>query len=282
MYASSRLPPSRIAQKKAPRLVHFLDLGLLFCAAAGLLALSSLGGTETFPRAVLALLVGGLGPGYSLTAALWNNDALSMEERLVLSLVFSISVVVLLALVMSRLDIRITGQRLSLGLAAVIFAAVSWAAYRRLFGRSESSPAYRIKPVHYAALASALVLAVGTALAIRPALTARSPAFYVTTLQNRQTGLPGYVEEDSRVVVRLTVNQGTARPTTYRLFAQAGARLFVDRTIRVKHRWSAAIALPTHAVGVQRVIFWLTPRHSDRRYRALWLSYHVEPPASNP
>ncbi|MCY0899358.1 MAG: DUF1616 domain-containing protein [Firmicutes bacterium] len=281
MYASPRIPPSRTALKKPQSFVNFLDLSLLFCSALGLAALA-LTGTQGIVRAVLALAISGLGPGYSLTVALWNNDALAMEERLVLSLVFSISTMVLIVLIMSRLNVSITSVRLSLALAGVILAAVLSAAYRRLFGRVESSPAYRIKGAHYIVLAVVLTLALGTGLMIRPALTARPPAFYVTTLQLRQNGLPGYVSENRRLVVRLTINQGTAAPASYQVFARVGAHTLVDKTIRVKHQWSTVVVLPTRTRGFHRAMFWLATGHSPRPYRTLWLSYHVVPPASNP
>lgn len=276
------VPSPQPRSRKRQRLRDFWEIIVLCIGAGTLLALTHYAVAAPV-RLTIGLLMGGIGSGYSITLAIfWHHD-LKTEERFGLSLIFSIAVLIIAALVMSDLHIPITARALMITVATVVLMAsvITLVKRRKTNYRSTSVPNARM-PL-FALLVATSVAAV-TWITVAPSLGHRSLAFFVTTQTNLQNLYPYHVTLGTRYRIKLHVTQGTAKPLHYKLVVQNNGHDLTHKSITAHGSWSQSITIPSNMLGAHRLTFLLFAKgHAAKPLRELWLYYRVvNKPGANP
>jgi uncharacterized membrane protein len=149
-------------------------------AAAAVVAVWSIPDHLVVLRAVLAVALVLVLPGYALTAALFPTRSLGLPERLLLAVALSVSIAIVGGLVLNGVAIRLHERSWVTLLASVTTAAALVATFRSRDAAPRSQPREWARPSAYqlAAFAVALLLLGGATALGRAPLRAKHVAGY--------------------------------------------------------------------------------------------------------
>jgi uncharacterized membrane protein len=210
-------------------------------------------------------------PGYALVEAL-GGASLDALRRLVLALALSIATDVVLALVLDRFPFGLTARSWAVGLAATTCAATVVALRRRTPDdrRARTIGGLRPRLVDVAALVVAAVIVTITVAVARTPLPATGAQGYTMLWLTRGKG---------PATVRVGVQSGELRTTTYRLVVRAGRRVVYRRpALRLApgRRVVEATRLPRAGAGAPGPVAATLYRAGDPRvYRRTRLLPHA-------
>lgn len=277
-----KAPSPRTRPRPRQRAVHYADIGALILGAGLIIGISNSQGPIPL-RLILGLLMGCFGSGYSLTIAIFPARHLKPDERFGLTLIFSVAILVLSALIMSVVHVKITAPTLEIIIGGVTLVATAIAASRRWV--TNELPISQLNTrIGLLAIIMATGIGLLTWFITGTYLTYRAPAFFVTNRDDLQSNYPSQVVQDSHVPLSLHITQFANRPQHYRIVISDNGHLVSQTTAMVRSHWSHVYRVPDSTLGQQKLSFFLfSPPHEKHPIRRLWLYYSVvQKPGPNP
>jgi uncharacterized membrane protein len=235
--------------------------------------------TATVLSVVLGLLLGLVAPGYVLIALLQvRRGDLDEIERWGLSLVLSVVVVIISALLLSEVHIRLDASRLTTALAAETVTLAAAGAYRR----STLGPGEAYAPVPprgwwpYVTLALTVVLGVTTWQVASAGYRTVSPEFSITSPSGRLSGYPFEVRIGSSYPLTLHIDNPTSQAVLYQLVTSADGTRTESQGVKVAAggTWSERVNLPADAPARDEIVRFALYQ-GTRDTRILWIRYRI-------
>jgi uncharacterized membrane protein len=242
-------------------------------AAAALAVLSAVVVTyvrdPTSVRALFAVLLLLVLPGYSVTALIFARHAVDWERHLLLAIALSISVSIVVALILNLTPLGLDAHTWAAALSAISCCACVVAAARRwddvlpIIRR----PRFALRDVVFF-LVAALVLGYAVFLGRTP-LSAKNVQGYTALWL-----VPGHAKTTTSV--RVGVISGELHPASYRLIVRFGKRVAFKHTVSKLmpgQQFTATVRL--HSVPVRRtpvvaLLYRQGRPHSVYRWARLW------------
>jgi uncharacterized membrane protein len=280
--ANLALPMATVESREGSRRMwRDSDLWTSSCLALALAMTNTVwAGGPPIWRFIAGLLVGVVLPGHSFISWLFpRRSDLDEIERWGLSLIFSVVLVILDALILSLVHVRLTTASVTWSLSGlvVILSALS-AVRRRAVPRDEL---YRFRGLQgrapWLTLALAAALALTTWIVVAANLRAAQPEFSITDPTGRLSGYPFEVRKDTHYPLQLQIGNPTPDTLVYRLVTTNGRGSTIStQAIRVAAhgRWSQTVVLPSGTPSTAETLTFTLYRGREAS-RKLWIRYRV-------
>ncbi|MGI8967945.1 MAG: DUF1616 domain-containing protein [Chloroflexota bacterium] len=229
---------------------------------------------------VLGLLLGFVLPGYALVSVLFvRSDDLDEVERWGLSLVLSIVMVIVAALLLSEAHIRLSAASVTITLSGATLVLAVAAAIRREMQLPGQAYRPRVPSGRwpYITLVVAMSLGISTWLIVGANTRAVAPEFVITNSSGQFSGYPFKVRIGRPHLLTLRLNNPTDQRLSYRLVeSDARSRMLDERQVRVAphHEWIESIVLPANA-PTRREFVRFTLYRGEHPLRQLWIRYWI-------
>ncbi len=231
-------------------------------------------------RIVLGLLMGLYVPGYLVMCLLIGPERLPRLERVGLSLVMSIAIVIGSAFFMAPANFPLTAPHLMEVLLSetIILSASNWVVRRkqniRISGFEWIDQVDRRIVLYLATIAAIIAV---TGIVVAHTLGMQSVAFSITSPTGQLSGFPYQIAEGQAFPMRLSVYNPDHHAKTFTLDEYANHVLMMKEPVVVsaQSRWTQKILLPDAPVIASMHVDFRLVNGKGGGGRQLWISYQV-------
>jgi uncharacterized membrane protein len=238
--------------------------------------------TATVLSVVLGLLIGLVAPGYALIGLLQaRRGDLDELERWGLSLVLTVVVVMISALLLSEAHVRLDARRMTTALAVetVILAAAGVCRRSMLPPGEAYAPRLPRNRGPYLTLVLAVALGVTTWQVVSTAYGTKSTSFSITSPSGQLSGYPFQIRIGSSYPLTLHIDNPTGQAVRYRLVvSSSGGAGAASGSVRVAAHgaWSERVLLATGPPARSEIARFALFQ-GTRATRVLWIRYRIVP-----